>query len=81
MFFAFNLLNVILRSFINTMIFANIYIWVTPSPKGAFEHKQHAHTRRFVLRFYGPINPMGSCLARSVYLTTLLLGRLSPLSG
>ena len=35
----------------------------------------------FVLRFYGPVNPMGSCRARSVYLTTPLLGRLSPLSG
>ena len=35
----------------------------------------------FVLRFYGPVNPMGSCRARSVYLTTHLLGRLSPLSG
>ena len=34
----------------------------------------------FVLRFYGPVNPMESCRARSVYLTTLLLGRLSPLS-
>ena len=34
----------------------------------------------FVLRFYGPVNPMGSCWARSVYLTTCLLGRLSPLS-
>ena len=33
----------------------------------------------FVLRFYGPVNPMGSCRARSVYLTTHLLGRLSPL--
>ena len=30
----------------------------------------------FVLRFYGPVNPMGSN-----YLTTRLLGRLSPLSG
>ena len=28
-----------------------------------------------------PVNPMGSCRARSVYLTTRLLGRLSPLSG
>ena len=28
----------------------------------------------FVLRFYGPVNPMGSCWAR-------LLGRLCPLSG
>ena len=35
----------------------------------------------FVLRFYGPVNPMGSCQTRSVYLTTRLLGRLSPLSG
>ena len=35
----------------------------------------------FVLRFYGPVNPMGSCRARSVYLTTRLLGRLSPLSA
>ena len=35
----------------------------------------------FVLKFYGPVNPMGSCWARSVYLTTCLLGRLSPLSG
>ena len=35
----------------------------------------------FALRFYGPINPMGSCRAQSVYLTTRLLGRLSPLSG
>ena len=35
----------------------------------------------FVLRFYGPVNPMGTCRARSAYLTTRLLGRLSPLSG
>ena len=35
----------------------------------------------FVLRFYGPVNPMGSCRARSVYLITRVLGRLSPLSG
>ena len=35
----------------------------------------------FVLRFYGPVNPVGSCRARSVYLTTRLLGRPSPLSG
>ena len=34
----------------------------------------------FVPRFYGPVNPMGSCQAWSLYLTTLLLGRLSPLS-
>ena len=30
----------------------------------------------FVLRFYGPVNPMGSCRAQSVYLTTRLLGSL-----
>ena len=35
----------------------------------------------FVLRFYGPVNPVGSCRARSVYLTTHLLNRLSPLSS
>ena len=35
----------------------------------------------FVLRFYGQVNPMGPCRARSVYLTTRLLGRFSPLSG
>ena len=35
----------------------------------------------FVLRFYGPVNPKGSCRARSVYLATHLLGKLSPLSG
>ena len=29
----------------------------------------------FVLRFYGPVNPMGSCRAQSVYLTTCLLSR------
>ena len=34
----------------------------------------------FVLRFYSPVNPMGSCRAPSVYLTMHLLGRLSPLS-
>ena len=35
----------------------------------------------FVLRFYGPVNPMGSCRARSVYLTSRSLGRLSPPNG
>ena len=28
-----------------------------------------------------PVNPIGSCRARSVYLITFLLDRLSPLSG
>ena len=32
-------------------------------------------------RFYGPVNPMGSCQAWQVYLTTFLTGRLSPPSG
>ena len=35
----------------------------------------------FVLWFYSPVNTMGSCQAQSVYPTTLLLGRLSPLSS
>ena len=35
----------------------------------------------FVLRFYDSVNPMGSCQAQSVYLTTLLLGRFSCLSS
>ena len=32
------------------------------------------------LRLYGPLNLLGSCRARPVYLTTLLLGSLSNLS-
>ena len=32
------------------------------------------------LNFYGPVNLLGSCLARSFYLTTLFLDRLSPLT-
>ena len=35
----------------------------------------------FVLRFYGPVNQVGSCRARSVYLTKLLLSRPSSLSS
>ena len=31
-----------------------------------------------MLRFYGPVNLMGSCQAQSIYQSTLLLGRLSP---
>ena len=34
-----------------------------------------------MLRFYSPVNPVGLCRAQSVYLTTLLQGRLSPLRG
>ena len=33
----------------------------------------------FVLRFYGSVNPNGSCRAWLIYLTVLLLDRLSPL--
>ena len=39
------------------------------------------HFCLFVLWFYGPVNPMGSYRVWSVYLTTLLLGRFSPLSS
>ena len=35
----------------------------------------------FVLRFYGPVNPMRACRAQLVYPNALLLGRLSPLSS
>ena len=35
----------------------------------------------FVLKFYGLVNPIRSCRVRSFNLTTLLLGRLRPLSG
>ena len=41
----------------------------------------HTNAILFVLRFYGPVYPKGSCRARSVYLATRLLGRLSLLSG
>ena len=42
---------------------------------------RHNFSCLFVLRFYGPVNPVGSCRMLSVYPTTLLLGRLSSLSG
>ena len=35
----------------------------------------------FKLEFYSPVNIIKVMSSRSVYLTTLLLGRLSPLSG
>ena len=35
----------------------------------------------FVLRFYAAVNPLGSCQVWSVYLITLFLDELSPLSG
>ena len=41
---------------------------------GAFKLEMTGYTADlFVLRFYGPFNPMGSCRAWSVYLTTRLL--------
>ena len=42
---------------------------------------KHSGVCLFMLRFYGPVNTMGSCQVRSVYLTTRLMGRLCPLSG
>ena len=52
------------------------------SVEPCFDPKRHSKRKvHCVLRCYGPVNPMGSCRARSVYLTTRLLGRLSPLSG
>ena len=49
------------------------------NPVIAINH--HLSSSLFVLMFYGQVNPMGSCRVRSVYLTTRLMGRLSPLSG
>ena len=59
---------------------------ICPSGVNTCEHHNISKCKEyfdelFVLRFYGPVNPMGSCRARSVYLTTRLLARLSPLSG
>ena len=50
-------------------------------PRKAYESSVLWKYILFVLRFNGPVNPVGSCRARSVYLTTFLLGSLSPLSG
>ena len=33
------------------------------------------------IEFYGPVNPLGSCQAQLVFLTTLFRDRLSPLSS
>ena len=62
--------------------FANQFKRENPDVVGDKPMKNDAgEMSMFVLRFYGPVNPMGSCRAWSVYLTTRLLGRLSPLSG
>ena len=48
--------------------------WTIQNEKGVFEYVQSlilAFVCLFVLRFYGPVNPMGSCRVRSIYLTTL----------
>ena len=37
--------------------------------------KRHSQIILFVLRFSGLDNPLGSCRARSVYLTTLFTGQ------
>ena len=65
-----------------------VYLLESPHRGGSKEYTQHINVSpdmwelfMFVLRFYGPVNPVDSCQARSVYLTILLLGRLSPLSG
>ena len=49
--------------------------------KGMFSDIEACKAPFLVLRFYGPVNRMGSCWAPSVYLSTLLLGRLSPPSS
>ena len=51
----------------------------SPIPQLQYLHssKNNSYQSLFVMRFYSPVNSMGSCRARSVYLTTRLLGRLS----
>ena len=85
------LLTVLADSIYNILIFFAEKMWVAFALQKLltfFQQKISAYLRitrckfcLFVLRFYDPVNPMGSCRARSVYLTTRLLGRLSPLSG
>ena len=58
--------------------FPFLMCWLICSQSATLKHKQHLF-QLFVLRLYDPVNPMGSCRALSIYLTTLLLGRLSPL--
>ena len=61
------------------MVYSNDHAPLTVRP--IYSSSKLRTAQLFVLKFYGPVNPMGSCRARSVYLTTRLLGRLSPLSG
>ena len=56
-----------------------IWAFSLHTPKDVFLPRKTSKGDLFVLRFCGPVNLMGSCRAWSVYLTTHLLGRLSPL--
>ena len=72
--------------FYTTLNFFSIMVRLTDVQRGRaiallMQGQSQQQVCLFVLRFYGPVNPMGSYRARSVYLTTRLLGRLSPLSG
>ena len=65
-------------------IMINLHEKMLPNPMGIkpatiWSPVRHASERLFVIMFYCPVNPMGSCQAWSVYLTTFSLGRLSPL--
>ena len=71
--------------FVNEKTLANFFPLSESSRARATSNiaAQNNNRKRFCLcgGFYSPVNPMGSCRAQSVYLTTRLLGRLSPLSG
>ena len=62
--------GIMILSISTRWLFLDLYMIVLPRP-----------SHNFVLRLYGPVNSMESCRARSVYLTTHLLGRLRALSG
>ena len=68
---------------VNYLIILKSYYSLNGLVATSIKHDPHLSGQvcLFLLRFYGPVNPMGSCRVRSVYLTTRLLGRLSPLSG
>ena len=59
----------------------NAFVYGRRQYRDKKRHRSESIVCLLVLRFLGPVNPMGSCRARSIYLTTRLLGRLSPLSG
>ena len=71
--YCFTTVNIKVRSVWQDLISASINVSLDP-------HISSAHAS-FVLRFYGPVNQVGSCRARLVYLITRLLSRLSPLSS